>query len=400
MIGGAKCMLENQLLKGCLVLALVLLDGAWSLAQPTSNAPLSAAGGGIDGSSGPASAGSDISGRTNSRSTRSNARDSYVRLARAPNMFGDSLRPVGNLEVRNTNFGTQESIPMPLAGGSSSNIAENNSALPTDRAYFIYNGFYNAISNPNGGASSLQMYTVGFEKTFFNRLWSVDLRMPFNSGFDFRGQFVSTDSGNVGNLTVFLKGLLYQDDDRAIASGLGIGLPTGSDVVTATNFQRLTLQNEAVHLMPFIAYLGTPTENVFIQAFTQINFAASGNPVTSTQGAMGTFTEQNVFHADIAVGRWLLRDIGNPYLHGIAGILELHYASTLQNADTVDVSNGGVGDEITIPQNRVDLLNMTTGLHFQLTEFSNLRFGVVAPLRAAPDRVFDSELQVTFNRLF
>ncbi|MBM4003210.1 MAG: hypothetical protein FJ295_07985 [Planctomycetes bacterium] len=47
-----------------------------------------------------------------------------------------------------------------------------------------------------------------------------------------------------------------------------------------------------------------------------------------------------------------------------------------------------------------DLHLYTAGIHLQLAPLSNLRIGAVVPLRAAPERVFDSELQVSFNRLF
>lgn len=287
-----------------------------------------------------------------------------------------------------------------LAGGGSYNVAENNKALPMDRVYFQFNGFANAIPYSPGGPTGLQMYTLGFEKTFFEGLWSVDLRMPFNSGLAFNSNTLSSDSGNVGNLSLFLKRLLYQDEGLAIAGGLGVGLPTGSDVVTKTQFEQLTVQNQAVHLMPFLAFTAAPNEDWFFQAFTQIDFAASGNNVASSQRQFGKYTEQNILHLDTTIGRWFVQNQGYRYLNGIAGVLELHYASSIQDSDSVPVSGGSLLGQINVPDNRFDLLNLTSGLHFQLTPLSNLRVGAVVPLRASPDRVFDSEIQVSFNRYF
>ncbi|MEQ1824726.1 MAG: hypothetical protein ABL921_02225 [Pirellula sp.] len=392
-------MLQNQRTILCLATILFIVQEVSSLAQ-LSNAPTNATG---DAQARPTGtgqpSGSDASSRSNSRSTRSSSRDSYVRLARAPNMFGDSLRPTGTLEFFQT-VNDPLQVDTFMSGASNYNIAENNGALPTDRVYFVYNGFYNAINFPGAGNTSLQRYTLGFERTFFDGLWSVDLRMPFTSGFDLTTPFISTDSGNVGNLSIFLKGLMLREEDWAISAGLGIGLPTGSDIVTNTFGNQVTIQNESVHLMPFLALSAAPNDDWFLQAFTQLDFAASGNDVIAIQNRVGTFTEQNLFHADIALGRWLARDLGRPFLYGVASLLELHYATTIQDTDVINIAGNGLLSTLVNRFNRVDLLNLTAGLHFQLTPLSNFRVGAVTPLRANPDRTFDSELQVSFNRLF
>lgn len=156
-------------------------------------------------------------------------------------MFGDSLRPTGSLVFKDATGQLGSNLNLMLAGGGSYNVAENNKALPMDRVFFQYNGFANALPSNPGGQTSLHMYSLGFEKTFFDGLWSVDVRMPFNSGLAFNSNSLSSDSGNVGNLSMFLKGLLYKDESLAISSGLGIGLPTGSDSVTTTQFDQLTV---------------------------------------------------------------------------------------------------------------------------------------------------------------
>lgn len=342
----------------------------------------------------------DTPPQSTARPARKSARDSYVRLARAPNMFGDSLRPTGSLVFREATGQLGSNLNLMLAGGGSYNVAENNKALPMDRVFFQYNGFANALPSNPGGQTSLHMYSLGFEKTFFDGLWSVDVRMPLNSGLAFNSNSLSSDSGNVGNLSMFLKGLLYKDESLAISSGLGIGLPTGSDSVTTTQFDQLTVQNQAIHLMPFLAFSAAPNEDWFFQAFTQIDFAASGNDVLSSQRALGVYTEQNILHFDTTIGRWFAQNLGYRHLSGIAGVLELHYASSIQDSDNVPVSGGFLTGQINVPDNRFDLLNLTSGLHFQLTPLSNLRVGAVVPLRASPDRVFDSEIQVSFNRYF
>ena len=189
-----------------------------------------------------------------------------------------------------------------------------------------------------------------------------------------------------------------------ISGGLGVGLPTGSDVVTTTTANgrtnRLTVQNQAVHLMPFVAMTATPNETWFIQSFTELDFAASGNNVDSSNGRLGTYTEQNLLHLDTTLGRWLTRDRGNRYLRGIAGVIELHYTTTLQNSDRIPINNQQFNGLIGVPGNRIDMLNLTSGLHFQLSPLANFRVGAVVPMRTQSNRMFDSEIQATFNRYF
>jgi hypothetical protein len=86
-------------------------------------------------------------------------------------------------------------------------------------------------------------------------------------------------------------------------------------------------------------------------------------------------------------------------------MVELHYTSTMQDADMLAVFStpSALDPSLAIlrnPANRFDILNLTTGLHFNVTQLSDLRVGVVVPLRPGGNRQFDSEIQVSFNRYF
>ncbi|MFN7733227.1 MAG: hypothetical protein ACK5OB_15130 [Pirellula sp.] len=355
--------------------------------------------------------------RNASRSPRGgSSRDTYVRVSRAPNMFGDTLPPqvsyVPFKEGSQTGDGIS-AFTAPLGGGGSFNVSENNTALPTDRAYFVYNGFFSAASNTTGFGPTgpiqqsvdLHRYLIGLEKTFLDGNVSLDVRMPFFNGIDFQGFGLASENGNIGNLTMYMKGLLYSDDASAWATGLGIGLPTGSDVSTSTTFlsnnETMTVRNESVTLMPFVASTITPNDRWFIQSFGQILFAASGDTVINAGQFAGVYNQQNLLQADMGVGRWLWKDATRPYFSGLAGVMELHYTSTIQNTDVVEMPPGSIlGGEVSNSANRVDILNLTSGIHTQLGPMSALRVGAVVPLKQAPDRVFDSEIQVSFNRKF
>ena len=353
------------------------------------------------------------------RSSSSSARNTYVRVARAPNMFGDTLTPAVTLtpfKEQGSDTASRELFTAPLGGGGSFNVSENNTALPTDRVYFVYNAFYNAASatinaDPNGfqpiqKSIDLHRYLIGFEKTFFDGNVSLDVRMPFMSNIEFNSFGLLSESGNVGNLTMYMKGLLAANDDAALATGLGIGLPTGSDFQSHSDPsiytpETLIVRNQAVHLMPFLAATAHLGEHWFTQSFCQMNFAASGNEVVNQDGLVGVFQEQNLFQADLGLGRWLWQDSTRPYFQALAAVTELHYTTTVQNTDSVNLPSGNLfGGSFSNAENRLDLLNLTSGLQAQLSPLSALRVGAVVPLRNTPDRSFDAELQVSLNRKF
>lgn len=333
---------------------------------------------------------------------------SYVRLARAPNMFGDFYYPAGQMLFRQPSNGDVIAT-MPLGGGRSYKIGENNKPIPMDRVYFNYNGYVNASTIVSGlgpgvpQSSNLNQFTLGFEKTFLDGWWSIDVRIPFLDGFQGTAQGFALDSGRYGNMAAYLKHLMYQDEQLAIAGGCGVGLPTGSNLDAFVDGAPLTVQNDAVHLLPYLGYFDQHNDLWFSQGFFGLDFAANGNDIVFTQtGAnAGRYTEQNLMYADLSLGRWLYRNPEASYTQGLAAVFELHYTTTIQDSDIVVVnSTSGRFGTLGTTANRLDVLNLTAGLHWQITEVCNFRVGCSAPLRAAPDRVFDAEILASFNRQF
>jgi hypothetical protein len=339
------------------------------------------------------------------RTARRPARYEYALLDRAPNMFGDSLPVFGQVVVDAAN--ARYVGDLPLGAGRSFKVSENNKPLPMDRVYFNYNGFQNAIQSlriapgaiPSQTDSNVDLFTLGFEKTFLDGTASIDIRMPFVSSFDATMPGLNVGNGNVGDLSLFYKDLLYADDMVSMAAGLGLGLPTGDDAEFQSFTDTAVVKNDAVHLMPFFGTMIVPNEAWFVQAFVELDFAASGNEVQSRFGSFGQYTEQNLFHADFTFGRWLYDNPDAYYVEGIAAIVELHYTTTVNDTDLVQFPSDGVSGFMGNFNNRVDFLNLTGGIHFQIGPLSNLRIGCVVPLRSeAENRQFDSEIQVQFNR--
>ena len=114
-----------------------------------------------------------------------------------------------------------------------------------------------------------------------------------------------------------------------------------------------------------------------------------------------SLTDQNLGFLDIAAGYWLYRDPDAPRLTGLAVVTELHYTTTLQNVDRI---NGTLQWRrpfaLNSTGNRFDVLNGTIGIQALLFDASSLRVAGVFPLGNENRRLFDSEVQVQFNRRF
>jgi len=344
------------------------------------------------------------------RPASSSSRGSVFRLASVPNMFGDFLNQGGQVSMT----GAVDALAdMPLAGGGHrAKIAENNKAVPVDRFFFTYHHFHNALSaNPNTRLSgltrdfSVERYTVGLEKTFFDGRWSVDVRMPFANEYGYAPGKFAVGGGDIGNLSIALKRLLVAGEQGALSAGLLIDTPTGSDATCRAVTTKVTMHNDAVHLSPFVAAMGTPNACFFYHGFLQVDVAANGNRVNYDDtylvdaGSFGKLSEQTLMHLDFSVGRWLYRNSCRRGVTGLASIVELHYTTALQDADlvtgTVDTTNFTFGNL----RNRFDIVNLTVGLHAELARRTTVRVAGVFPLNTV-DRPFDSEVQVSVNRRF
>jgi hypothetical protein len=344
----------------------------------------------------------------NSTSTAGNA---TLGLAGAPNMFGDSLgfpffftvpqdigalgRIVGNIPI--------------AAGDGPTKIADDTSPLPMDRVFFDYNFFNNALLTANSDEIGLNRYSFGIEKTFFDGNASVEIKAPVDAGLNDVQDVAANTLGNegtvFGNLAVVPKLLLYSDGSLALAAGMAIGTPTAPNgELRISEFQDIRVQNQSVHLAPFLGMLVVPGQRWFSISYLQFDFDANGNGVdviVGPQSFHGRLRDPTLMYADVSIGYWLYRDElrggGGWLLRGVAPIVELHYTTTLQDAQGFEAFGSGV----TALQQRIDVLNLTAGLQFELGASSWLSVAGVAPLRTEPgDKLFDAEVVVQFNRRF
>jgi hypothetical protein len=301
-------------------------------------------------------------------------------------------------------YSFSETIEVPVPGNTLRRvkIAENNSPIPRNRYYFDYKFFRDVI----GAIGDVNRFVFGFEKTFQQGHFSVDTRLPFGAALD--SDQIEGISGlrsvEFGNVAIILKQVVYHDDRFLFAGGLGVTAPTGkSTQLFRTNGTRiLVLDNNAVHLLPYVGSLWTPSERFYLQSFLQVDVDVNGNPVQGDYSGgvlprAGVLQDATLLFVDGQAGYWLWRDpLDSRLFRGIAAITELHYNTTTQDADFVSVP----GLIITGQTNRLDILNFTAGLHFEIGENLTIMAGMTFPLRDGVDRQLDNEVGVLANRYF
>ncbi len=284
-------------------------------------------------------------------------------------------------------------------------IAEGGSVLPTDRVFFRYSNIHNvAYSNAN---RSLNRFVPGFEKMFFDGLTSFELRAPFatdattTSSLDLN-QFSNGYDTRFGNLSLVAKALLHQTDTLVFSGGLGIALPTASDV--RVNYPNgtslLQVKNESVHLQPFLGLLYTPNTRLFAQGFLQYDATASGNRVAINSLGnglrdAGRLTDPNQIYFDAAVGYWLHRSNETKGLTGIVPTLEIHQTSSTQSGDLVSAGPFQVGNFA----GSTSITSLVAGTTLEFGRRSQLTAGYATPLGGGADRQYDGAFQLNFNRL-
>lgn len=308
----------------------------------------------------------------------------------APQMMGDFF---GGGMV----FGSFVGATVALAGGDRRfKISENVSPAPQDRVYFNYNHFHNAVVDANEVSQSVDRFTFGMERSFLNGLASIETRLPF-AGTVNSTQVVGaldTEATELGNIAFGLKMNLLSGRDWLLSGGTTLTIPTGDEYELFNGgVRQLLVENDAVHMAPFLGVLARPDQRWFAQGFLQADFDLNGNDVfTDANGFEGVFQDQNLFFVDASVGRWLRR-VNDPRtrLSGLAAIAELHYTTTMNDTDNV----AGVSN----PFNRVSIMNATGALHFQFSRAA-LRVGAAAPVIDDDIRLYDTEILVQYNRAY
>ena len=304
-------------------------------------------------------------------------------------------------------YNASVSLPVPSPGEvvGRYSIADNNSPLPQDRLFLDYNFFHNARITAAG--IPVSRWAPGFESTFADGLGSIEFRAPMaitlTSAVNTNGDDLA--AYEFGDISFTLKGLLHQDERFIASVGMGLTVPTADDfsLTLENNVQVVRVENQSVHLLPFIAGSINVTPNTFVQSFAQLDFDANGNTVfLDEQGFLmqgggqltnvGRLKSQSTLRFSNSAGCFLFRN-RQKRVSDLAAVLEAHYTGTLNKSDAVGSANFAVGD----PTRTLSVLNLTSGLHAYMGK------SVVTAAYGVPvteDRVFDGELRLFINRYF
>ena len=293
-------------------------------------------------------------------------------------------------------------ITNPAGGGSvgRTKVSEDNNPLPRDRFIFNFDQYSQAAVSPDGW--DIQRFSPGFEKTFFNRLMSIEARLPFASTLssDFTDG-IQTTAFELGNLHLTWKALLYGGEVFNVSAGLGLSVPTADDTHIMFNGTEVVRINNNTYLgTPYLALLYTPNNRVFAQVWGSASFDLNSNLVegqVSSQGfgRAGRLTAQTLVSVDGQFGFWFYKS-NTGILQALGPFIEMHYNTTVSDADVIDFN----GIFLTDLRGSTDELNMTIGAVTQIGRNLNMSGGVVVPLSDEDDRFFDFQFGLRASYFF
>jgi hypothetical protein len=341
------------------------------------------------------------------------------------------------------NFTHVFTVDLPFAATAGSfKLGDNESPLPRDRIIFDYSFFDNTTLAPGG--INVNRFTAGFEKTLFTDRLSIEFRIPFATTFD-SNITIDANDGNtaltnqhaieLGNSLFLTKALLSRTETTATSAGLGVGLPTASDItVNRSDGENLyRIENTAPHLIPFVGGVWTPTERLFIQHMAQFDFDITGNEVVVNQDPNKQFSEDGTFKDagrlkdpvfafyDLSVGYWLwhLPPCSNQCITGLAGMLELHYNQTLGGFNSVSAkmldstgeqqsfwnpsAAGGSLEPLALQVGgggAFSSLDLTAGVTMEIRDDAYLSLGCCVPTFGGVGHEFDYEIRANFSYYF
>jgi hypothetical protein len=322
-----------------------------------------------------------------------------------PNMIGDFFGTAGGGAYYVDSFygdvdllAAFPTTPGGLVGRTK--IAENTNPIPQDRFFYNYSYFDNVGIFPGG--IQVHRHTSGVEKTFLDGMASIEVRLPVASTLDNNIDLVGdvdTSNWEVGDLASTVKVLLLTRQTWALSGGLTVTAPTANDIdVTIGGEDFLEIENESVHLMPFLGWLWMPTDRLYVEGFLQYDVDVNGSPVhLDTRGRslhLGTIQDTTFQYVDVA-GGYKIYQACSPCsrLQSAWLTAECHWNSSLNDPDEVlagplYIGNPGVTN--------IDVVDLIAGAHFQFQRAS-LGAGYAVPVGDSADQPFDGELRVMFN---
>ena len=313
-------------------------------------------------------------------------------------------------------------VPSPGTGGGvgRQKIAENSSPIPRDRVFLDYSMLSGVPLTSDG--INVHRFTPGIEKTFLDQWFSIELRLPFASTLDAnvgtQGILTDTESTEFGNIVGTFKALVRRTPTTALAVGVSVTAPTAKGMTASdvTGAPFLSIENQSVHVMPFIGGLHT-RGRAFGQWFVQGDVDSTGSDVelrnfrTGVYGHAGTMQDASFLYVSGSFGYWLYQDGQRDTTYssspgrtlkrtvytgggitGIAPTVEFHYNRSLTDGDTIrsgPVPVQGFGD--------FELTNLVLGAVMTFGSGGSLTASWGTPILGQDDKQFDQQARLAFN---
>lgn len=332
-------------------------------------------------------------------------------LLSTPNMIGGNFPATSHVTLFTADRRTLG--PAGPAGGLRyATIGENNKALTMDRIYGTYQYFHNSsVSQVDDGPfkdHSISVYTVGAEKTFGSGAGSIEVRGSLLNDIDIAGPDTAIDNGVFSNVNVNVKLQLAERENGGIVGGLGVGLPTGSDMQAYfRGGSSLQFDNRALYLMPFLGATYAPGDVFFNTTFVQVAAPASADRLLFNGDFDGYLYPITTLHLSTSIGAWLVHPDERSLHRGAAWLTEFHYSTALQRPQFLSTLGNGLEPAYVYSAfQRFDTLNVTSGVHFQITDLTSFRIAGVFPIGQMSlsnpnfDRAFDGQVIATLNAEF
>jgi hypothetical protein len=319
-----------------------------------------------------------------------------------PNMIGDTIGFGGTGVLVITDGISGDALSVSPGAGRKYKASTNNSPLPQTRIYYNFHYFDNAltaISDTSMWGIDVKRQEFGAEYAFFGNLASVQVTVPVSWTIDSTlvqptGVIPTPHDTELGNISIALKGVLYQNCCTTLSVGLGVDLPTADDIYVDNGLTTFELTNETVTLSPFVGLLWQPTCNTFFQSFVQTSLPLGENGVEIGDVFDADIAELKLLYVDASLGTWLYRDAcGN----GVAALGEIHFSRTIGDDEGLFYDDGFV--ETSFFEDHWKALHATAGFAAVYNCWS-VSPAVVLPLLDDPDRFFDWEATIQVNRRF
>jgi hypothetical protein len=288
---------------------------------------------------------------------------------RVPEFFGDQA-PISSLRIW-PGAGSRGAIYVPSARYFK--ISDDDSPRPQTRSYFSFNYFYNLNDVVNKAAGGGIQHTR-IHREIFGVEWadpdnnsSVGLRLPldtFNANHTAPG--LDGTSTDIGDLTIILKDVYWRDTGSGslLSAGLAVTPPTATGSFAGSNYIKV-FHNTS--LQPFGGWIWTH-DNFYLQGFTAVDAPTDLNDVVMLSN-------------DIALGYFLFQRPHSDGLTAAVPTVEVHVNTPLNHRGVL---------ALTDPAGAPDMVNVTSGIHFEYQDHSSVGIAFAVPVTGP--RMFDFEI--------